>query len=188
MTQSDPQSPNNSPSTQSDQDLASRLETDGSAFADSAKHDLDEIAARAAADARAIQERAGDEVAAAADKAKSFAGEQKNFVAEQINGIADAIAKVAEELDQTEQRAVGRYARDLAGGLSGLGRQVQDNDVDALMAKGQRFGQQQPLAFLGAAALAGFLASRFAMASAHRSQQAAPTGGEPDRTDTGGQR
>ena len=35
-----------------------------------------------------------------------------------------------------------------------------------MMGMAQSFGRQQPLAFLGAAALAGFMASRFAQASA----------------------
>jgi hypothetical protein len=164
MTQRDPQyDAGGQPSQSPDQSVSSRIQAEGSAFAESAKRDLDEVSRQAAADARALRDQASE-------SAKSFAGEHKDFLAGQINGIANAVSKVAGELDQSDQKAVARYARDIAGGLSSLGRQVEGNDIDQLMAKGQSFGREQPLAFLGAAALAGFLASRFALASAHRSE------------------
>lgn len=156
---------------------------DGSAVTETAKRDLDDIAKQAAADVEALQHQAGEQISAATDKAKSFAGEQKDFLAEQINAIADAVSKVAGELDKPEQKATARYARDLAGGLSSLSGQVKTNDVDQLMGKAQSFGREQPLAFLGAAALAGFLASRFAVASAHRNQTGkSKTSGERQST------
>jgi hypothetical protein len=144
------------------------MQADEGALAEGIKRDMDEVSRQAAADARALKREAGEQVAAATEKAKSFAGEQKDFLAGQIDGISSAVSKVAGELDQSDQRMVARYARDIAGGLSSVARQVQDNDVDQLMAKAQDFGRKQPLAFLGTAALAGFLASRFAMASAQR--------------------
>lgn len=165
MTQHEPDRTEESP----DRDLSSRIQADGSALAEGAKRDMDNVSRQAAADARALKREAGEQVAAATEKAKSFAGEQKDFLAGQIDGISNAVSMVASELDQSDQKVVARYARDIASGLSSAARHVQDNDVDQLMAKGQNFGRQQPLAFLGAAALAGFLASRFAMASAQRS-------------------
>lgn len=135
---------------------------------DKAKHDLGEVTQRAQNDARELGHQASEKIAEATDKAKSFAGDQKDLAAGQINGVAAAITKVAEELDGSDQQTVARYARDLASGLSSMGKTIEGHDVDDLMGMAQDFGRKQPVAFLGAAALAGFVASRFALASAHR--------------------
>ena len=161
--------------------LQETAKQDLSNVADKAKHDLEGISQRAAEDVRELQHEASARVGEATEKAKSFAGDQKNLAAEQINGVAAAIGKVADELDTSEQQTVGRYARDLASGLSNLGKTIENRDVDDLMGMAQDFGRKQPMAFLGAAALAGFVASRFALASAHRRDSrasAAPSTGE----------
>ena len=149
-------------------DLQTQAGNDLSQATDQARHDLDAIRKRAAEDARQLGEQAGAKVGEATDKAKSFASDQKDFAAGQISGVATALNKVADELDGSDQQTVARYARDVASGLSRMGRTVQSRDVDDLMGMAQDFGRQQPVAFLGAAALAGFVASRFALASAHR--------------------
>lgn len=160
------------PASQSAADeLSERLPDDKTAVVETAKQDLQSLTDKAAADMRDLKGQAEQQVSAVADKAKSFAGDQKDLLARQVNGVADAVAKVADQLDQSEQQAVARYARDLAGGLSRFGRDVQGKDVDEVMGMAQSFGRKQPLAFLGAAALAGFMASRFVQASAHRGQQ-----------------
>lgn len=150
--------------------FTARIEDDKDAAADTAKHDLQNLSEQAAADVRDLKDQADQQLAAATDKAKSFAGEQKHLLANQVNGVAEAISKVAGELEQSDQQAIARYARDLAGGLSKFGGNVEGKDVDELMGMAQSFGRQQPLAFLGAAALAGFVASRFAQATAHRQE------------------
>ena len=152
------------------EDLTARLQEDRASAVETAKQDLQGLTDKAAADVSELKGQAEQQVSAVADKAKSFAGEQKDLLATQVNGVANAIAKVADELDQSEQQTFARYARDLAGGLSRFGRNVEGKDVDEVMGMAQSFGRRQPLAFLGAAALAGFMASRFAQASAHRSQ------------------
>jgi hypothetical protein len=78
-----------------------------------------------------------------------------------------------------------------------MGKTIEDRDVDDLLGMTQDFGRRQPVAFLGAAALAGFVASRFALASAHRRENkpATPdmskanqsTGGSTTTNRTGGQ-
>jgi hypothetical protein len=171
MNPIDSPSPGNVPASGSAADeLTDRLQDDKTAVVETAKQDLQSLTDKAAADVRDLKDQAEQQVSAVTDKAKSFANEQKDLLASQVNGVADAIAKVADELDQSDQQSVARYARDLAGGLSRFGRNVEGKDVDEVMGMAQSFGRQQPLAFLGAAALAGFMASRFAQASAHRSQ------------------
>ena len=144
---------------------------------ETAQHDLDAISRQAAADVSDLKHQAQDQIGAAADKAKSFAADQKDLAADQLGGIAAAVSKVAEELSNGDQATVGRYAKDLAGGLEKFANTVRDKDTDDLMGMAQDFGRRQPMAFLGAAALAGFVASRFALASAHRrdASASAPT-------------
>jgi hypothetical protein len=157
--------------------LKAQATEDLGAVTDQARHDLDAVAQRARDEARELSHKAGEKVSEATDKAKSFASDQKDLAAGQINGVAAAITKVADELEGSDQQTVARYARDLASGLSNLGKTVEDRDVDDLMGLAQDFGRKQPVAFLGAAALAGFVASRFAVASAHRrDNKPAPSG------------
>ena len=155
------------------QDLSTATETakrDLGSAADTAKRELDLVAQKAADEVARLKEQAGQQLHDATDKAKSFASEQKNFAAGQITGVASAIDRVADELDGSDQQMVARYARDLASGLSRFGNNVQNKEVDDLIGMAQNFGRSQPLAFLGAAALAGFVASRFVLASAQRRQ------------------
>lgn len=182
MNPSDARSPEGAQNTPpASDDFSSRTQSESSAMAETAKRDLEEVKEQAASDMDALRRGAGEQVSVVTDKAKSFAEEQKNFLAGQIDSVANAVSRVADELDRSEQSTVARYARDLAGGLSTFGSKVEGNDVDHLIANAQTFGRQQPLAFLGAAALAGFVASRFAVASAHRSQQSpAPASGRSD--------
>lgn len=146
-----------------------RAKDDASQAANTVQHDLEAVTEKAAEDVKGLQREAKAQIGEATDKAKSFASEQKDFAASQLTGVAAAISKVADELDG-DQATTARYARDLAKNLDGFGREVEGKSVDELMGMAQRFGRTQPLAFLGAAALAGFVASRFAGASAQRRQ------------------
>lgn len=117
-----------------------------------------------------LAEQAKAQVADAAEKVKGLAGEQKEFIAGQLGGVADAVERVATDLEG--QNATGaQYARMIADNAEKLSGLVRDNDVDSLLAMAQDFGRRQPVAFLGAAALLGFAASRFVTASAQRQQQ-----------------
>jgi phage-related tail protein len=144
-------------------------------LSEQAKSDFGSARERLGEDAASIRGEAETEVKSAAGKAKSFAEDQKDLVAEQMTSVADAVSKVAEELAE-DQPAIARYAREIASGLSRVGTTVADKDVDDLMHVAQDFGRQQPLAFLGAALVAGFSASRFVGASAHRSATRSTSG------------
>jgi ElaB/YqjD/DUF883 family membrane-anchored ribosome-binding protein len=176
---------------QSAAELQERAGNDLKEVTTRAKEDLDSIAQRAASDAQELGQQAQEKIGEVTDKAKSFAAEQKDFAANQINGVADAISRVAGELEGSDQQSVGRYARDLANGLSKLGKQIESRDVDDLLGAAQDFGRNQPVAFLGIAALAGFAASRFALASNHRrdtqgSPAASSSGTDAYRSSQGG--
>jgi F0F1-type ATP synthase membrane subunit b/b' len=123
---------------------------------------------------------AGEQVGQLTNQARSFATQQKDLAAQQIGGVVDAVSRVADEL-QTSQggTAVAGYAQDLAGSLRGLADTVQNKSVDELFGMVQDFGKRQPLAFLGIAALTGFAASRFILASRHRAEEPVSAAGYP---------
>lgn len=168
--QPDDQSPfDNRASGSSASGLESRAQSELGAATEAAKRDLDAVSQKAAEDVSALKDQAKDQIGAATEKAKSFASDQKALAANQIEGIASAMTRVADELDNAgDQGTIARYARDLAGGLTDMSKTIAGRDVDELMGIAQDFGRRQPAAFLGVAALAGFAASRFALASAHR--------------------
>jgi ElaB/YqjD/DUF883 family membrane-anchored ribosome-binding protein len=156
-------------------DLQARATDDIKHVGEKAKQEFDAAAHKVSEDVRDLKTQAGEKLGEVAEQAKSFATDQKGFAATQINGVASAITKVADELDGTDQATVARYARDLASGISSMGKTIEERNVDDLMTMAQDFGRRQPLAFLGVAALAGFVASRFAMASSHRSTASTPS-------------
>lgn len=115
---------------------------------------------------------ASEQVSQLTDQARSFATEQKDLAARQFGGVVDAVARVADELQSSQNgTAVAGYAQDFAGSLRGLADTIQNKSVDDLVGIVQDFGRRQPLAFLGLAALTGFAASRFLLASRHRAAE-----------------
>ncbi len=138
--------------------------------ADTARKDLDEVTKEAKAQAGALAEQAKAQFDDAAHKAKGLAEEQKDLVAGQIGGVAEAMNKVAGELEESNASSAS-YARMIADGANRISDTIKNNDVDAIMHMAQDFGRKQPAAFVGAAALLGFAASRFLLASAKREQE-----------------
>lgn len=137
----------------------------------------------------ALKNQAKEQIDTVTNKARSFATEQKDFAAGQLGGVASALTKVADELDQGEGNAVAGYARDLAQGMQRFSETVRNRELDDLIGIVQDFGRKQPIAFLGVAALAGFVASRFVLASAHRRSTSVgsnSTGGYSGTSEFGG--
>ena len=119
----------------------------------------------------------------AGDKAKTFVEENKGRAAQQLEGINSALSKAADELEAKGQGQIAKYTRDLAGGLENLTRGLNEKSVDELVSSVGQFARSQPAAFLGAAALLGFVSSRFAMSTAkaaHPSGQSQWTEGRSD--------
>lgn len=177
MSIEDPNTPSGGDNRFGSPALQAQASQDLSAVTDKAKEDLAAVTQRAADDVRELGHQAGTKMGEATEKVKSFAADQKDLAAGQLNGVAAAITKVADELEGSEQQTVARYARDLAAGLSSMGKTIEDRDIDDLMGLAQDFGRKQPVAFLGVATLAGFVASRFALASTHRRENKPTAGG-----------
>jgi predicted hydrocarbon binding protein len=146
-----------------------QLKEDAGAAMEAAKHEISAVKAEAEAQAGAVLEQAKTEIGKAADKAKGMASEQKEFVSHQIESVAEAVTKVAGELE-ANNAPTATYARTLADTVNSFSETIKNKDVDELFAMVEDFGRKQPVAFMGAAALMGFAASRFLMASAHRRQ------------------
>ncbi|WP_417308348.1 hypothetical protein [Devosia sp.] len=150
-----------------DKDLETRVKQDAADVAATARRDFKDVGEEVKHQAEAIGDEAKAQADNAINEAKGFAGDQKNRFAGQIDGVAGGLSKAADELEGEGQAAAPylRMAADRAHQLTGA---LRDNDVDDLVAKAQDFGRKQPAAFLGAAALLGFAASRFVTASASR--------------------
>ena len=159
--------PEKSPGTSGAAPNSERLRKDASAAAETAKRDLDKVREEAESSVREIADQAQVQLEQAGEKFKGAAADQKDRLAEELGSVAKAVSRVAEEL-RNEKAATAGYASSIAGGMRRLSENMRDKDVDELIGMAQDFGRRQPATFMGAAALAGFAASRFLFASSHR--------------------
>lgn len=148
------------------------LRRDAADLADTARQDLADVADTVKQEAAAVGEEAKAQLAEVADKAKGMAEEQKQVLADQLDVVSSSLDRVAGELEEKGE-STAHYVRMVADGATKLTSTVRDNNVDDILAMTEDFGRKQPVAFMGAAALLGFVASRFLVASASRRAEAA---------------
>ena len=118
----------------------------------------------------AAQERLGDLRDAALsslDEAKSTATEKAGEAKAQA---ADEIARTARGLEAAAAEMEGSplqqdLLREAADGLKQIAHAVEGKSLGAMAAELSEFGRQNPMAYLGGAALVGFALARFARAS-----------------------
>jgi ElaB/YqjD/DUF883 family membrane-anchored ribosome-binding protein len=146
---------------------ADTLKSDATAAVDEAKDVAAKVANEAKTQGAQIIEQAKSQLSGVAGKARGMAEDEKTFVAGQVDDVAEAMSRVADELDGSNGPSA-RYARMIADNAEQLSNTIRDKSVDQLIGMAQDFGRKQPAAFIGAAALLGFVASRFVMASANR--------------------
>lgn len=147
------------------------VQNDANAALDEAKSVAGTVAAEVTTQAQQLGEQAKSQIADATARAKDAVGSQKDMLADQVGGVAEALGNVADELD-SKGNATSRYARMIADNAEKVSSTIRHNDVDALLGMANDFGRRQPAAFLGMAALLGFAASRFLVASANRPRPA----------------
>lgn len=165
------------PDYPTDTDLSpERIRSDAAALTETAQADLSQLGDEVKQQAAAIGDEAKTQLEGVTEKAKGIAADQKDLLVAQLGGVSGALQKVAGELDSGGE-AGSRYVRMLAEGADKLTSTVRDNDVDQIIGIAQDFGRKQPVAFMGAAALLGFVASRFVLASASRKPDAASSSG-----------
>ena len=156
------------------------LKRDARAVVDEAQNVAADVTSEASAQIEQLTGQAKEQLAQATDRVRGIASEQKDLLAAQVGGVADAMERVASDLE-SNNGASARYARMIADNAERLSSSIRDNSVDQLVGMAQDFGRRQPAAFIGAAALLGFAASRFLMASASRPAQ--PPLEQPDGGD-----
>jgi hypothetical protein len=151
------------------------LSADANALLGEARSTADKVVEEAKVQVESLTDRAKSEVSAAAEKAKEVASDKKDVLADQVGGVAGALDKAASDLEQ-QNGPSAQYARMIADNAEKLSDVIRNNDVDQLLGMAQDFGRRQPALFVGAAALLGFAASRFVLASAkRRDEKVAPT-------------
>jgi hypothetical protein len=118
----------------------------------------------------AAQERLGDLRDAAVsslDEAKSAAtekaGEVKVQAADEISRTARGLEAAAEEMEGSPLQQ--DLLREAADGLRQIAHAVEGKSLGRMAAELSEFGRQNPVAYLGGAALVGFALARFARAS-----------------------
>jgi gas vesicle protein len=162
--------------------LDDKVRNDAADLTQTARQDLSDLGHEAKEQAKALGDEAKAQIGEMADKAKGMAADQKDMLAEHLDGVSSALERVAGEMEEGNDRSAGTV-RFIADGASRLTSTIRDNDVDQILAIAQDFGRKQPVAFLGAAALLGFAATRFLNASAARREQPAQNAQPPyDRT------
>lgn len=127
---------------------------------------VEEAAGTTAKQASEVAGKVGDIARDAGERAMAFAEENKGLAARQIDGIHSAIEKAADELESKDQQQLAGYIRNIAGGLADFSKTLDEKGVNELAGTVGDFARRQPALFIGAAALIGFAASRFAMSSA----------------------
>jgi hypothetical protein len=164
------------------------LAADANALVDEAKSAASKVVDEAKEQVETLTDRAKAELAEATEKAKSLAADQKDLIAARVGGVADAMDRAAADLEQSNG-ASAQYARMIADNAGKLSDVIRNNDIDQLIGMAQDFGRRQPALFVGAAALLGFTASRFVLASAKRrdEQTTAASAGSDDYRDYPGE-
>lgn len=102
------------------------------------------------------------------DQGQVMLQDQKRAIADQIGGMANALRSTAEQLQTQDQDAIAQYTQQAADGLERFSQNLKDRDLNTLMGHVEDFARKQPGAFIGSAALLGFLAARFLKSSSER--------------------
>ena len=100
------------------------------------------------------------------DTARAMLGEQQKAAAGGMNDLAGALRKAAREMgDGAREQPLPRLLDTAADGLERFSGALRGKDLNGLVADVEGFARRQPVAFFGAAMMAGFLAVRFLKAS-----------------------
>jgi ElaB/YqjD/DUF883 family membrane-anchored ribosome-binding protein len=137
-----------------------------------AKSATGELAGKVSDDIASVKQTAKDQLSGATEKANEIAVAQKNVIASKLGGVAAAMEKVAAELEQGDQRDIGRLTRTVGSSMRTFSDDIKDRSLGEVAQMAEDFGRKQPFAFLGLAAIAGLAASRFLTASADRQASA----------------
>ena len=115
---------------------------------------------RAGEIAGTVREHAEKLAQPAVEKAREVGEAGKNVGAEGISGLARAVHNIAGEVEK-EVPQVAPYVRQAADGLDRASSALRERSVGDLVGMAEDFARREPLAFLGASVLLGFMLTRF---------------------------
>lgn len=147
---------------------ATEIEKDAAAAGDEAKRAMETGKQKAGELGQQAKKAASDAARDAKQQARSFVEGQKDEAANRVGGMAEALRSAAGSLDDQDQAMVADYARQAASGFDRMSEAISHRNLDDLVETVEDFARRQPVAFIGAAALAGFVMARFAKSSAER--------------------
>ncbi len=125
----------------------------------------DEVKDQGAEVVDTLKQEGGAVLDAAQQRASGFLEEQKRAGADQAEGLARAVHGAADQLRETSPE-MAEYVHQAAASVDRMARTLRDRGPGQLLHDVQDLARQQPVAFFGAAVLAGFAIARFARASA----------------------
>ncbi len=130
------------------------------------------------------RQTAADAKDALRDEATHRAESAKEGVAGEVSDVASALRKAADDMrdGSPQERTFGQ----IAGTLADLSDTIRDKDLGQVANDVTEFAKRNPMLFLGGVALAGFAATRFAMATSRGDSTAhEPYAGARTGTSTG---
>ena len=144
-----------------EQTIQNDTQTDVASTVNSLSEEALSIAGSVAADLKAAAERTYDATIA---EVKSQANDAKTNAANDVKDVATALRKASEDLrgGSAQERTLGQIASTLADASDAL----RNKDLGEILQAASRVARDNPMLFLGGAALLGFAASRYAKASA----------------------
>ena len=119
---------------------------------------------------QAAKDQAGEMWNSAKQSARSTLNEQQKSAASGIGEFAGALRNAAKQIDGGQNPATARLATQAADALERMSSTLRSKDLDSMLRETERFARAQPALFIGAAALAGFLAVRFLKSSSPENQ------------------
>lgn len=117
----------------------------------------------------------------ARDEARRVVDERRESGAETVDGLARAVRSAADELDRTSPD-LARYTREAASMVEDVSDGIRHRSLGDIVRYADDFARREPVAFVGAAALAGFVLTRFLSSSARHIHTARATADHRDMT------
>jgi hypothetical protein len=110
-------------------------------------------------------QRQGKQVADEAKaRAEELTNEQMKIGAEHVKRIAGAVRAAADELNDSSP-LLAHYARSMSSVFSGISDKMRNESPRQVLKNASDYASREPVAFFGAAVIAGFALSRFLKSS-----------------------
>lgn len=93
-------------------------------------------------------------------KVETTASQQKQVVANEMNKFSEAVRRAAEQLRQEERSTAAGYTTDLANAINNWAETLRETNFQDALNSLNRTAREHPVAFFGAAMLAGIAAGR----------------------------